>query len=165
MKFWKHSLITVATFFAVSGTVLYTSCEKDTCADLSCKNGGSCAEGFCNCPSGYDGTECEIMSGTKFIGTFVGNHTCPSSSPTKDTIQIWFAQMPNKMKFVEYSKKTDTLTGSASGNTLTFDAINNGSYRLYTVATYLDGKLTVFIDEIYNINTGDKKTCNFIGFK
>lgn len=165
MKFWKQSLITAATFFAVSGTVLYSSCEKDTCADLTCKNGGSCAEGKCNCPTGYEGTICEEMSGTKFWGIFVGNHTCPSSSPTKDTVEIWYAQMPNRMKFVEYSRKQDTLTGIASGNTLTFDQITNGSYRFYSNATFLNGKITVYIDEVYDINTGAKKTCNFIGFK
>jgi hypothetical protein len=166
MKFWKLSLITAATFFAVSGTVLYTSCEKDTCADLTCKNGGSCALGKCNCQDGYEGTTCENIAGTKFAGKFFGNHTCPSTSPTKDTVEIWFeSSSPNRMKFVEYSKISDTLTGIAKYNTLTFDEINNGSYRKFSIATYNNFKLTIYIDEIYNVNTGEKKTCNFIGFR
>jgi hypothetical protein len=167
MKFWKHSIITAIAFFTITATVLYSSCEKDPCADLKCINGGACSLGLCNCPTGYEGTLCETMAGDKFVGKFIGNHTCPSASPVKDTVEIWYLSKPDRLMFVQYSKKSDTLTGTAvkNTNTLNFDIINNGSYRKYSIATFNNYKLTIYIDEVYNVNTGSKQTCNFIGFR
>lgn len=165
MKIWKHTLLSAMAFLGVAATVLYTSCEKDTCEGLNCQNGGSCAEGFCRCPTGYEGTECETMAGTKFVGKFIGNYTCPSVSPLKDTVEIWFTQQPNKVKFVQYSRIHDTIAGTAIGTDLFFETQTSGGYRKYTKATVQNLKLTVFLDEVFNINTGEKLTCNFIGFR
>jgi len=59
MKLLKYTLLPALFFIGIASSVLYTSCEKDYCTLLKCKNGGSCAEGFCRCKSGYEGTECE----------------------------------------------------------------------------------------------------------
>jgi hypothetical protein len=175
MKLWKHTLISAFAFFGVAGTVLYTSCEKDTCEGLNCQNGGSCTEGFCRCNTGYEGTECEIKAGTKFIGRFIGNYTCPSVTPLKDTVEIWFDQEPDKLKFVQYSKKSDTLTGTAApadptkaikeATTIQFGEQVNGNYRKYTSAVLQGQKLSIYLDEVFNMSTGEKKTCQFIGFR
>lgn len=45
------------TFFSVA---LHTGCtQTDKCASISCKNGGTCNDGICNCPTGYTGNLCE----------------------------------------------------------------------------------------------------------
>jgi hypothetical protein len=165
MKLWKHSLITAFAFIGISTTVVYTSCEKDSCLDLKCKNGGSCADGFCRCQTGFEGTECEIKAATKFLGRFIGNYTCPNTTPLKDTVDIWLQQDPNKVKFVEHSRITDTLSGTVTGINLTFSEQSSGVYRKYTTAEVLSNKLTVFVDEIYDVNTGARKACSFIGYK
>lgn len=166
MKLWKHTLITAVAFFGIAGTVLYSSCEKDTCDGLQCKNGGSCAEGFCRCPVGFEGTECETMAGTKFVGMFVGNYTCPATSPLKDTVTIWFEAEPNRMKLVQTSRVHDTLVGTASKDELLFEEQTSGNYRRYTKATMQDKKLTIFLEEVQDVNNpATKKTCNFIGFQ
>jgi len=165
MKFWKHTLITAFAFFGISSTVLYTSCEKDACLDLRCKNGGSCADGFCRCQTGYEGTECEIKAATKFLGRFIGNYTCPATTPLKDTVDIWLTTDPNEVKFVERSRVTDTLTGIVTGNELTFEQQTNGNYWKYTKATINGNRLTAYIEEVFDATTGSKRTCNFIGFK
>ena len=48
-------LLTCVSFF----TITYTSCIKDECKDVVCRNGGACNGGTCNCPSGYSGLLCE----------------------------------------------------------------------------------------------------------
>ena len=114
------------------------------------------------------------MAGSKFIGRWIGNYTCPATSPLKDTVEIWFDQQPNKLKFVQYSRKGDTLTGTAvksadvnvsAAREIEFGTQSSGAYRKYTKATIQDAKLTLFLDEVFDVNTGQKKTCNFIGFK
>lgn len=174
MKLWKHSLITAFAFFGIAGTVLYSSCEKDTCEGLNCKNGGSCVEGFCHCPSGFEGTECETMAGTKFLGKFVGNYTCPSVTPLKDTVEIWFDLEPDKLKFVQYSRKQDTLSGIAvstepqksikTANSIEFQTQDINGFRKYTAVVLQDQKLSIYLDEM-DLSTGSRKACNFIGYK
>ena len=34
-------------------------CSKDKCADITCKNGGVCNDGSCDCLYGYTGSRCE----------------------------------------------------------------------------------------------------------
>jgi hypothetical protein len=42
---------------------LVIGCYKDPCEDIFCKNGGTCIEGICKCPNGYEGENCEIITG------------------------------------------------------------------------------------------------------
>jgi hypothetical protein len=49
--------------------VTFTSC-KDECKDITCENGGTCTEGICECPSGYEGTNCETSWASAFEGSY-----------------------------------------------------------------------------------------------
>lgn len=46
----------------VAYTIGFNSCAKDApqdlCANIICNNGGSCANGLCNCASGWTGSDC-----------------------------------------------------------------------------------------------------------
>lgn len=166
MKLWKHSVLTAIAFFGISTTVFITSCEEDSCLELKCLNGGSCADGFCRCKTGYEGTECEIKTTTKFVGRFIGNKTCGGQSPFTDTVEIFISEEPITVKYVQYSRKTDTLTGTVSERHLTIPIITSGSYRRTTSADILNNKITVYNEEITDVNDPEtKQVCNFIGFK
>jgi len=52
------SLFTISIFSLAT----FVACKKDSCADVTCQNGGSCKSGACVCASGYSGTHCEIKS-------------------------------------------------------------------------------------------------------
>ncbi len=166
MKLWKHSLITAFAFFGISTTVLYTSCEKDSCNDLVCRNGGSCAEGFCRCPTGYEGTECESMAADKFVGSFVGNVQCGEQTPLSDTVDIWIAKDPNEVRFVQHSRPSDTLQAIANGNSLTVQVHYDGNYKRAINISIDNKKLTYYREDVPDTsNAGGKNVCYFIGFK
>ena len=70
-------------------SVAYMSCNKKTnnshtCENVSCVNGGSCSNGVCTCPNGYEGTYCDTAWSYKFAGTWNVHETVVS----KDTIGI-----------------------------------------------------------------------------
>jgi hypothetical protein len=53
-------------FVAFYSLVIFISCKKETivvqqvnpCANINCLNGGTCANGTCNCPTGFTGSNC-----------------------------------------------------------------------------------------------------------
>lgn len=45
---------------AFGATLYNTSCNKDRCNNVTCQNGGTCVNGYCSCPTGYEGDNCEI---------------------------------------------------------------------------------------------------------
>ncbi|MBS1589401.1 MAG: hypothetical protein JST52_07275 [Bacteroidetes bacterium] len=165
MKFWKHTLITAFAFLGVCSTVLYTSCEKDSCSDLKCRNGGACADGFCRCQTGYEGTQCETLSATKFVGRFVGHFTCPGSAPAIDTVDIWMKQPPSTVFFVDRGNMADTLSGTVSGTDLFFATTTIGNAKHYTRAEIIANKISVFTESILDTNSGAPIACSFVGFK
>lgn len=78
MKKVRTVLLTGVLTMGVFSTVIYSSCsKKDKCHDIVCKNGGSCNDGVCKCPLGYEGANCETASNAKFIGTFSAADNCP----------------------------------------------------------------------------------------
>ena len=65
MKKNLFNLFAAASVVAIS----FAGCVKDPCKDIVCQNGGTCAEGICACPSGYEGDLCAAESRTKFLKT------------------------------------------------------------------------------------------------
>ena len=58
------ALAIIAVFFAV----VYSSCNPDKCKAISCAYGGTCNDGECKCLPGYEGTNCETITRSKFVG-------------------------------------------------------------------------------------------------
>ena len=67
---FKAILTTILIAFSAFGAVIYTSCNRDQCKTISCAYGGVCNNGVCNCPVGYEGSNCETISRQKFLGNW-----------------------------------------------------------------------------------------------
>lgn len=84
----KRVAATATVVVLAFGSVLYSSCEKDKttqsvdtkCSNVVCQNGGSCIEGVCYCPAGYEGDKCEIASVNRYVGTWGVTETINGSS-------------------------------------------------------------------------------------
>lgn len=49
---------TVSLALFVFSLTALSSCNKESCDDISCLNGGVCKNGKCDCPDGYEGSAC-----------------------------------------------------------------------------------------------------------
>jgi hypothetical protein len=47
--------------------VIITGCQKDSCINIICLNGGHCTKGACVCPAGYAGEDCGIEKSPKRV--------------------------------------------------------------------------------------------------
>lgn len=162
MKRWKLSLLTLSLIFFVFGLVLFSACEKDPCTDLKCKNGSACTEGFCRCPTGYEGAECEIKTSSRFLGTFVGYNHCNDFPALNDTLDVRQVAEPNIVSFsLRHNNPSEMFQGTVVGYTIMVadQTINNTLVRTQAVIDH--DQINVIIDR--GTGPGNHTTCTFIG--
>ncbi len=170
MKILK-SLIGLSVIVAGAGIVTFQSCTRNPCNKLVCQNGGVCTDNFCQCPTGYEGAQCETESATKFLGKYIGTTTTDSDGVTlptvNDTVTIALFQKPNKLMVIFDSTSTttsDTFYGVASGYTASFpDSINDSAHYFRHVNATIDNGLLNFYIETRNDSSVTKKVSLFTG--
>jgi hypothetical protein len=50
------------------------------CDNVICLNGGTCLDGNCSCPLGYEGAQCQTKWSDKFIGNYVTDDDCDTTA-------------------------------------------------------------------------------------
>ena len=88
----QTKLIILSTIlFCTLIAVVFTSCEKSDfqygpttyyqpCEKVICLNGGSCLDGYCQCPLGFEGAQCSERSSNKFEGTYHSYDDCNTTT-------------------------------------------------------------------------------------
>ena len=71
MKNQKIKLVLAFCIFDIFIIVMDGCKTEDKCASVTCQNGGTCNNGVCSCPTGYEGALCQ----TKTVDKLVGNYT------------------------------------------------------------------------------------------
>ena len=95
------AMLRATTTVLLALPLLFLSSCLDPCKDVSCQNGGECNDGNCDCPAGFEGSDCSEAARDKFIGTFVVSETCNSGansyeltiSPGSDDTQIFIRNL------------------------------------------------------------------------
>lgn len=157
MKLWKHTFITALAFFGVCSMVVYSSCDRDPCLTLKCSVNAACVNGFCQCPTGYEGTQCEIEAFDKILGTYYGNTKC-GFTPFADTVVVDQYEHPNKVTIHQYSRGDEKFIGTISGREILIRDDANGKYM--NVILDQDRKLTIYTEDMVD---GSKRACTFVG--
>jgi len=130
--------------------VTYTACNKDECKDVVCNNGGTCANGSCNCATGYEGTNCETETRAKFVKTWTASDkdiTNDDALPTY-TSSIVNGTTVTEVKISSFSDDyfTADVRATVSGNTITIPSQqpDNDLYYVEGSGTYnsSDKKIT-----------------------
>ncbi|MBS1772146.1 MAG: calcium-binding EGF-like domain-containing protein [Bacteroidetes bacterium] len=181
MKFWRHSLLAAIAFIGISLTVVNSSCTEDECTMLKCRNNGTCVDGYCKCPTGWEGTQCESMASDRFKGRYTGTTEINEAPPAIDSAVIFplitdsvyigtvnnikvYRPVPSasKIGFIRFSRPDDTLMGTIS-STDGKVVINDGKYGGRTVTIIIDnGKLVV--TSVEKPSSGNE-TITFVGNK
>ncbi len=55
---------------------LVLSCERGSCENITCLNGGTCRNGRCQCPVGFEGVRCETKWTDRWMGTYTVDDRC-----------------------------------------------------------------------------------------
>ncbi len=76
MKPIRNILLTSLIATLALFSVIYTSCNKNKCHNVTCLNQGTCDGGYCVCPRGFEGNRCQTLSREKFIATYNGGDSC-----------------------------------------------------------------------------------------
>lgn len=132
MKFWKYTLIAATAILSISSSMFYASCTKDSCQNLKCENGGTCAADFCNCPTGYDGAVCENKITDRYVGTYAGGILPLNGQPYKvDTVDVYVSSEPMTLSVVRRKDKTNVYTGLLQDqtNTIVIPDIVSDNYK------------------------------------
>src|SRR5690606_19651500 len=157
----KSILFSIFGFLAVGGMVTLSSCEQDPCAELNCQHDGVCSNGYCQCPEGYEGAECDITSASRFTGTFVGNMRCDKFPIKADTITIELMQEPDSIKLMLGTGNTSVLSMYAKAQTpeTHFYTHVDDMISLHAYIT-VDGHLHVMNMQTINNQLNTKQICN-----
>ncbi len=161
MKSFKQIALSAMLTLGAFGAVTYTSCNKDECKDVVCENGGTCSGGNCNCPVGYEGDRCEIVSSLKMLGDYNGNETCDVGSDDYN-VEITAHSNVLSINIKNIYNQSFTAVGTVTGtNTFTFQG-SSGSTS-YTGSGEVDGN-TLTLE--YDITSPlASNSCTFIGTK
>jgi len=168
MKFWKQILLTTIAFFTIGSMTLYISCEKDACSGLQCQNNGTCVSGVCQCQPGYEGTSCETVAMTRYLGTYYGTTTDKTFS-LLDTVVITPGSDLVTVNISMRAYSPDAFTGTILSNESGYHievAPSSGTMNgvNYTKTVNIDlnnNKLTVY----KTITTDTVAAYQFIGTK
>lgn len=133
MQIFKKLLGYSLSILGISAALFMSSCApKNSCDTLQCKNGGTCAADFCNCPTGYDGPECQNFIADRYIGTYAGYTDPRNGQPTHvDTVDVYLAQKPLSLSVVRRRQADAIFTGllESKSNTINVPDIVNGNIR------------------------------------
>jgi len=112
----------IGTFVILLAYLLLAGCSKnnaDPCENVSCLNGGTCANGTCNCPEGFTGSDCS-----------------QEKTPTSMVIK--------SITVTKFSKTTSNGAGwdLTSGPDLTFVLVNKTKNTSYQHDKYIENVTT-----------------------
>lgn len=164
MKNWKSILITFCCFFTIAGMVFFSACVKDPCLDLTCQNGGSCSDGFCQCPTGFEGAECDITAASRFVGTWKGADRCNNFPLNPSTVTISVVKEPNEIELKMGAGGTilTGFRGTAATPETHFNTYEDNDVIIHAYIT-VDGPLLQLYLQTISKTTGARQNCYFAG--
>jgi len=168
MKNWKSILITIFSFFAVAGMVTVSSCEKDPCMELNCANNGNCTDGYCQCPTGFEGAECDITAASRFVGKYAGSVRCGNFPIQLDTVVIELKEAPNKITLKLGTGNTALLgfTGEARTPETHFETLDDEFQTVHAYITVDGGLLALYLETITKpLSSNNRQICRFSGIR
>ncbi len=171
------NILTISCFLCLLfGSLVSCGTEEDTCSTLACLNDGTCVNGDCACPEGFEGEDCSIQLdpvSMSIIGINVTKYpVLRSDSSSWDSLpnsgaDLFFAFHEGTTS--TYDPSTDFVSNTltdANGQALEVNA--TPPYRITTLTTnwsldlwdadgvtdeYMDGIILLPLDEAAGLPT------------
>lgn len=168
----KSPLRTIAVTAALAligfSAVTYTSCTEDKCKGISCAYGGTCNDGACTCPTGYEGPQCETINRVRYMGDWYVNEDGTQSNAAQYTVSIEPDGEATHIKLTNfYNNLFSDVKATVKGDTMTIpqQVINNFTVEGWGVIAddphYGEhGRMTVY----YKVLDGNTGVTNYFGF-
>lgn len=97
MKTIRIIFSTLAIVISLFSVVLFISCNKGSvkynsstlvhpCDNVICLNGGTCTDGLCYCPQGFEGAQCATRWSDRFIGNYLADDACDTTNGYYNTV-------------------------------------------------------------------------------
>jgi len=165
MKPIRSILLTVFLMLVALSSFIYTACHKDQCKNVVCLNLGACDGGTCFCPTGYEGSRCEILSRDKLVATFNGHDLCDINDTNQfHQYPLNFLAVPNAPLELTLKNFLNNPFDSAictmrATDSFFFQGTNNGT-TFEGTGTYRND--TLKMSYAVQIDT-TSFTCNYVG--
>jgi len=112
----KKVLNIILSLFVFASIAAIQSCNSNPCKDIVCQNNGTCREGACACPSGFEGNFCQSKASDKFIGYWQGFKRVNGGKDIDVTMIIAPGDSPTKVKMYALSFVGDFIPVTANVN-------------------------------------------------
>ena len=177
MKIWKPAILTSALFIVFAILVVFTACERNICDNVNCFNGGSCNQGLCVCPTGFEDPQCGTLSTARYVGVYVGYEKCDALSAIIDSVFITTGSAGIMSVDVKQNSINPKIIHGFVNSTVSVYSIivtDNDSTKNDSSNYYRTFTITLQNDKTLSINSfehGENKTdtfthhCNFLGNK
>lgn len=113
MKNFKYILLASLFALCAFSITTYTSCNSDKCKNVDCRNGGSCADGKCTCPTGFKGDMCEALAEFCDMNQCLNGGTCTGNACSCTTgYEGVTCEVESRTKFINGYVCLDVVTGN-----------------------------------------------------
>jgi hypothetical protein len=151
----KKIIMSFMSIASIAAILTISSCAKDdACKSVTCQNAGTCVDGTCHCALGYEGTHCDSLVRTKYIGASNGGEVCTSDPTVTTPIAVTVAIVAGdvtKVTFTNLYGAGFVTTGTVqSDGTIIIASQAFGTGTISGTASIVSGKLKI----MYVITSG-----------
>lgn len=118
----RSIIVSSALAFAAFAATSLSSCTEDKCKGTVCAYGGTCVDGTCKCPTGYEGPQCETINRDYYKGIWKVNEDGTRSNAAQYDVAIEpSGELPN-LKLTNFRNLVRAnVAASVKGDTITIE--------------------------------------------
>lgn len=142
-------------FLVAAFLVTISACERQSCKNVVCPVGQACNNGKCYCADGYEGTNCDVESSTKYVTGYLNgsgiknwnvSESCNSPSPNFPSYTAYIVHNSSRPSEIEINNFLGNGTVTAYIRT---DQSNQGN--IVEINTQSCGGITVSGQGTYDV--------------
>lgn len=149
----KKIVVTALIMLIMELITVYTSCKKDDCKNVVCKNEGICKNGNCTCPFAYKGNRCDDEIRSSYYNTYKGTGTDSDGGVYSNwTLRFYKLSDDARVLGLELRTNNDSVRSALTvqlqnANDFVIQRQNNSATQLSGYGTISNDKATLHITD------------------